>query len=123
MAIKLIIRDLRNVEEEYTRTFVQHKVTLGRARHCDVCLPDLSVSTSHCEVRLMGTDYCLVDLGSLNGTTMAQKRLVAHRPKKLANQDKNIELVFTYLDELIEKQENAKPRRKIGFKSHDGEKE
>jgi hypothetical protein len=26
--------------------------------------------------------------------------------KKLANQDKNIELVFTYLDELIEKQDN-----------------
>lgn len=35
--------------------------------------------------------------------------------KKLANQDKNIELVFSYLDELIEKQENPKPRRKIGF--------
>ena len=29
--------------------------------------------------------------------------------KKLLNQDKNIELVFTYLDELIEKQESPKP--------------
>lgn len=36
--------------------------------------------------------------------------------KKLENQDKNIELVFTYLDELIEKQENPAPRKKIGFK-------
>jgi hypothetical protein len=36
--------------------------------------------------------------------------------KKLENQDKNIELVFSYLDELIEKQENPKPRRKIGYK-------
>lgn len=35
--------------------------------------------------------------------------------KKLQNQDKNIELVFKYLDELIEKQENPKPRRRIGF--------
>jgi hypothetical protein len=35
--------------------------------------------------------------------------------KKLLNHDKNIELVFSYLDELIEKQENPKPRRKIGF--------
>jgi hypothetical protein len=35
--------------------------------------------------------------------------------KKLGNQDKNIELVFTYLDELIEKQENPEPRRRIGF--------
>jgi regulator of replication initiation timing len=35
--------------------------------------------------------------------------------KKLSNQDKNIELVFSYLDELIEKQENPEPRRRIGF--------
>jgi len=39
--------------------------------------------------------------------------------KKLANQDKNIELVFTYLDELIEKQENPEPRRQIGYKRKD----
>jgi len=36
--------------------------------------------------------------------------------KKLQNQDKNIELVFNYLDELIEKQENPKPRKQIGFR-------
>jgi len=36
--------------------------------------------------------------------------------KRLENQDKNIELVFSYLDELIEKQENPKPRPRIGFK-------
>lgn len=36
--------------------------------------------------------------------------------KKLSNQDKNIELVFSYLDELLEKQENSKPRTPIGFK-------
>jgi len=34
---------------------------------------------------------------------------------KLENQDKNIELVFRYLDELIEKHENPKPRKRIGF--------
>ena len=36
--------------------------------------------------------------------------------KKLKNQDKNIELVFSYLDELMENQENPKPRKKIGYK-------
>jgi hypothetical protein len=36
--------------------------------------------------------------------------------KKLTNQDKNIELVFQYLDELIEKKENSKPRVQIGYK-------
>jgi uncharacterized membrane protein len=39
--------------------------------------------------------------------------------KKLVNQDKNIELVFTYLDELLEKQDDPKPRPQIGFKKHD----
>lgn len=36
--------------------------------------------------------------------------------KKLKNQDKNIELVFSYLDELLEKQENPEPRKQIGYK-------
>ncbi len=36
--------------------------------------------------------------------------------KKLDNQDKNMEIVFRYLDELIEKKENTKSRTKIGYK-------
>ncbi len=36
--------------------------------------------------------------------------------KKLSTQSKNIELVFSYLDELIEKKENPKPSTKIGYK-------
>ncbi|OFX44758.1 MAG: DNA-binding protein [Bacteroidetes bacterium GWA2_30_7] len=41
--------------------------------------------------------------------------------KKLLNHDKNIELVFSYLDELIEKQEYSKPRKRIGFKTNNDE--
>ncbi len=36
--------------------------------------------------------------------------------KKLINHDKNIELVFSYLDEMMEKQENKIERNQIGFK-------
>lgn len=36
--------------------------------------------------------------------------------KKLKHQNKNIELVFSYLDELLEKKENQQPRIKIGYK-------
>ena len=36
--------------------------------------------------------------------------------KKISSQNKNIELVFDYLDELLEKKENKKPRQKIGYK-------
>lgn len=41
---------------------------------------------------------------------------IAQIQKKLENHDKNIELVFSYLDELTEKEENKKPRAKIGYK-------
>jgi S-adenosylmethionine synthetase len=41
---------------------------------------------------------------------------IAQIQKKLENHDKNIELVFSYLDELTEKEENKKPRTKIGYK-------
>jgi hypothetical protein len=37
--------------------------------------------------------------------------------KKLTNHSKNIELVFNYLDELIDKKENEKPRKEIGYKA------
>jgi phage regulator Rha-like protein len=37
--------------------------------------------------------------------------------KKLTNHDKNIELVFSYLDELMEKQNNNIERNKIGYKN------
>ena len=47
--------------------------------------------------------------------TLSMKLDIEEIKKKLANQDKNIELVFNYLDELIEKQENPKPRKRIGF--------
>lgn len=35
--------------------------------------------------------------------------------QKIDNHGKNIELVFQYLDELLEKKENPEPRKQIGF--------
>ena len=37
--------------------------------------------------------------------------------KKLANQNKNIELVFSYLDEMMEKKDKKVERNKIGYKN------
>ena len=40
--------------------------------------------------------------------------------KELQNQGKNMEVVFRYLDELMEKKDTPKPpRKRIGFKSDD----
>jgi hypothetical protein len=40
---------------------------------------------------------------------------IEHIKKKVDNHGKNIELVFQYLDELLEKKENPQPRKQIGF--------
>lgn len=48
--------------------------------------------------------------------TTEMKLDIVQIQKKLENQGKNIELVFSYLDELTEKKEEEKPRTKIGYK-------
>lgn len=48
--------------------------------------------------------------------TTEMKLDIVQIQKKLENQGKNIELVFSYLDELTEKKEYEKPRTKIGYK-------
>lgn len=48
--------------------------------------------------------------------TLSMKLEIEEIKKKLTNQSKNIELVFNYLDELIDKKENIEPRNKIGYK-------
>jgi len=49
--------------------------------------------------------------------TLSLKLEIESIKKKLHNQDKNIELVFSYLDELITKQDNKPPRKRIGYKT------
>ena len=51
--------------------------------------------------------------------TLSLKLEIEEIKKKLSNQSKNIELVFNYLDELIDKKENAVPRKEIGYKPKD----
>ena len=87
MAIRLTITDRRAPESEHFRGFVQSKVVFGRARICDVCLPDLSVSAIHAELRLENNVYSIIDLSSLNGTAVEGRRLIAHRPRRLQHGD------------------------------------
>ena len=50
--------------------------------------------------------------------TLSMKLDIEEIKRRLSNQDKNLELVFSYLDELIGKKENPAPRRQIGFKTN-----
>ncbi|MCU0664801.1 MAG: FHA domain-containing protein [Myxococcota bacterium] len=87
MAFRLTITQWQDSSSEYERGFVLDRVILGRSRGCEVCLPDMAVSTRHAEVRLVGSEYAVVDLGSVNGTAVGGKVLVAHRPHKLRSGD------------------------------------
>jgi S-adenosylmethionine synthetase len=49
--------------------------------------------------------------------TLSLKIEIEEIKKKLQNQDRNIEVVFSYLDELITKQEDVKSRKPIGYKN------
>jgi len=48
--------------------------------------------------------------------TLSMKLDIEEIKRRLNNQDKNLELIFTYLDELIEKQKSPPPRNQIGYK-------
>jgi len=63
---------------------------------------------------LSGRICGLKEIYSINKYSL--KRDIEEIKNRLSNQDNNIELVFTYLDELIEKQQNPPPRKRIGYK-------
>jgi hypothetical protein len=50
-------------------------LVIGRARDCDIHLPDPNASRRHAEVRPDGDDYLLADLGSTNGTELNGQRV------------------------------------------------
>jgi hypothetical protein len=50
--------------------------------------------------------------------TLSMKLDIEEIKRRLSSQNKNLELVFSYLDELIEKKENPALRRPIGFKTN-----
>ena len=50
------------------------------------------------------------------GDNLSMKLEIEEIKEKLSNNTKNIELVFSYLDELNDKKENSEPRKEIGFK-------
>jgi len=57
-----------------------------------------------------------IKMRSMLMDTLSLKLDIEEIKKKLQNQDKNIELVFNYLDELMQKQEKPATRNRIGYK-------
>ena len=55
--------------------FAVEKTTVGRGNHNTLTIQDASVSDSHCEILLYGTEVIVRDLGSSNGTVVDGRRL------------------------------------------------
>jgi len=64
-------------------TFDMPRVVLGRAESCDVRLPERTVSLRHASLRQRGSEWLLIDEGSLNGTRMGRILLSAQAPRVL----------------------------------------
>ncbi len=60
------------------------RLVIGRARSCEVQLPDPSVSRRHASLRQRGSGYVLIDEGSENGTYVGRRRLESYAPHRLA---------------------------------------
>ena len=75
---------------------VQGTTSVGRSRHNEIVLEDLTVSRQHAWLRLEGGECWLQDAGSTNGTYI-NGRLV-HQPRRLRHGDVvrfgQVELVF-----------------------------
>jgi hypothetical protein len=56
------------------------RVSVGRARNCDIVMRDSSVSKLHAHFRVGGPKLELVDIDSQNGTRVNGKPLPPHQP-------------------------------------------
>lgn len=63
------------------------RVSVGRARNCDIVVREPSVSKLHAVVRIDGDSFSLVDIGSQNGTYLNGQRLVANEAALIALND------------------------------------
>jgi pSer/pThr/pTyr-binding forkhead associated (FHA) protein len=63
------------------------RVSVGRARNCDIVVREPSVSKLHAVVRIDGDLFSLVDIGSQNGTYLNGQRLAANEAAPIAIND------------------------------------
>jgi hypothetical protein len=63
------------------------RVSVGRARNCDVVMRDPSVSKLHAHFRVGGGKLELVDIDSQNGTRVNGRPLPPHQPQLMSNED------------------------------------
>ena len=115
-------KELEHWREEFATTIGERK----GIRYSPFCFTEQGVTMLSCVLnsdRAIQLNIQIVRIFSkireMLTDTLSVKLEIEEIKNKLKNQDKNIELVFIYLDELIEKHENPGPRTRVGFKRQD----
>ncbi|HET8931846.1 MAG TPA: FHA domain-containing protein [Polyangiales bacterium] len=66
------------------------RVSVGRARNCDIVIRDAGISKLHALVRIDADAFSVVDVGSQNGTFVNGKRLLDNEAAPLTCNDRII---------------------------------
>lgn len=66
---------------------IRPETTVGRSEEANFVLKDPNVSGLHFSIRINGTLYSLLDMGSTNGTLLNQKRISPGTRVRLKNYD------------------------------------
>jgi pSer/pThr/pTyr-binding forkhead associated (FHA) protein len=96
MPVTVFVRTDTGVPVELTFDGMQ-PIVVGRGASCDVRLPDTSVSFRHASIRAQGTDFVLVDEGSMNGTFVAGLR-VAPRTSRIVRSGDMVRLGRVWIE-------------------------
>jgi len=62
-------------QAETVREIQGSVISIGRGQRSDICIPDQTLSRSHCRLERIGMGYRIVDLGSQNGTKVNGRRI------------------------------------------------
>jgi pSer/pThr/pTyr-binding forkhead associated (FHA) protein len=83
MALTLVIKQPADDGQELSVTLDAPRIVIGRAKSCDVRLPDPSVSQRHASIRRQGGRNLIVDEGSTNGTMVGRVKLPPQTPRSV----------------------------------------
>ena len=71
----LVLAEIEGSDPRRVYRIAQPETVLGRGETADIEIDDEGISKQHCSIRVSGSVFSIVDLGSLNGTIVNARPL------------------------------------------------